>query len=281
MEGVVRWVPAKSLWLTGMTIVGVACSPATASWGAVTAFVILTVFTICAGHSVGMHRLLIHGSFETPLWLERLLVWLGTLVGMAGPFGMIRAHDMRDWMQRQDDCHDHAAHRQPALKDYWWQTHCALDMHEPPRFVIEDRVLNDPFYRWLESTWMLQQLPVAVVLYAFGGWGWIVWGVCLRVAISLSGHWLIGHLAHRHGSQIWTIEGLAVQGRNVDGAGLITFGEAWHNNHHAWPRSARLGLFPGQIDLGWWFISLLERVGLAWNVQTPEQLLQLDGLRVV
>jgi stearoyl-CoA desaturase (delta-9 desaturase) len=88
-------------------------------------------------------------------------------------------------------------------------------------------------------------------------------------------------MAHRHGSQTWTIEGLAVQGRNVDGAGLITFGEAWHNNHHAWPRSAGLGLFPCQIDLGWWFISLVERAGLARNVQTPEQLLQRDDLRVV
>ena len=62
-------------------------------WDAALVFVILCAVTICGGQSVGMHRLLIHRSFEAPRWLEYLLVWLGTLVGMAGPFGMIRAHD--------------------------------------------------------------------------------------------------------------------------------------------------------------------------------------------
>ena len=280
-RGTVRWAPSKSLWLGAMTAVGVVGAPLTASWDAAAVFVALTGVTVCAGHSVGMHRLLIHRSFEAPLALERLLVWLGTLVGMAGPFGMIRAHDTRDWLQRQRDCHDHAAHRREPLADYWWQTHCALELDRPPRLEIEPRVREDRFYRWLEATWMGQQLPVALVLFALGGWGWVVWGVCLRVSVSLTGHWLIGHLAHRGRSHAWHIDGLAVQGYDVAGAGLITFGEAWHGNHHAWPGSARLGLFPGQADPGWWLVSALERVGLARNVQTPERLAPRDGARLV
>ncbi len=277
--GTVVWAPVKSLWLIAMTVIGVIGGAMTASWDAVAVFTILTAVTICAGHSVGMHRLLIHRSFETPLWLEHVLVYLGTLVGMAGPFGMIKAHDLRDWMQRQTNCHDHAAHRQGMLRDYWWQTHCVLDMPHPPRFEIEQKIANDRFYRFLEATWMAQQIPVALVLLAIGGWAWVVWGVCLRVAISLTGHWLIGHLAHTRGPQTWVVDGLAVQGHDVAGAGLITFGEAWHNNHHAWPESAKLGVLPGQTDPGWWFISVLRMLGLASRVRTPDNLEARDGLR--
>ena len=281
MAGRVVWAPIKSLWLMGMTIIGVIGGAMTFSWDALAVFVVLTGATICAGHSVGMHRLLIHRSFSAPIWVEHTLVYLGTLVGMAGPFGMIKAHDMRDWMQRQADCHDHAAHRQGMLKDYWWQTHCVLDMDHSPVFEIEQKVRNDRFYRFLEATWMAQQIPVALVLFALGGWAWVVWGVCLRISISLTGHWLIGHLAHTRGPQTWVIDGLAVQGHDIAGAGLITFGEAWHNNHHAWPQSAKLGVLPGQTNPGWWIVSVLGWLGLPWDIKTPEHLEPREGLEVV
>lgn len=279
MKGRVVWAPIKSLWLIGMTLIGVIGAAMTFSWDALAVFMALTAGTICAGHSVGMHRLLIHRSFTAPIWVEHTLVYLGTLVGMAGPFGMIKAHDMRDWMQRQSDCHDHAAHRQGMLKDYWWQTHCILDMAHPPKFEIEPKVRDDRFYRFLEATWMAQQIPLAVVLFAIGGWAWVIWGICLRVSISLTGHWLIGHLAHTRGPQTWVIDGLAVQGHDVAGAGLITFGEAWHNNHHAWPQSAKLGVLPGQTDPGWWFVCVLGWLGLARDIKTPDHLEVREGLR--
>ena len=56
-------------------------------------------------------------------------------------------------------------------------------------------------------------------------------------------------------------------------------GESWHNNHHAFPQSAKLGLLPGQIDLGWWLIKSFEAVGLATNVKTPANLPRRPGLR--
>jgi len=64
-----------------------------------------------------MHRRLIHRSYDCPLWLERLFVYLGTLVGMAGPYGMIRQHDIRDWAQRKPRCHPYLAHRSGLLRD--------------------------------------------------------------------------------------------------------------------------------------------------------------------
>jgi sn-1 stearoyl-lipid 9-desaturase len=80
----VTWDPGRSLWVGGMSAGALALGPLYFTPGAVLLFLVTTAVTICAGHSVGMHRLLIHRSFSAPLWLERTLVYLGTLVGMAG-----------------------------------------------------------------------------------------------------------------------------------------------------------------------------------------------------
>ncbi|MEM6304611.1 MAG: acyl-CoA desaturase [Pseudomonadota bacterium] len=268
-QGRIRWEPRKSLWtLAHMTlgIAGVALYP---HWDAAAVFVVLTAITICTGHSVGMHRLLIHRSFAAPRWLEVLLVWLGTLVGMAGPMGMIRAHDMRDWHQRQAVCPPHPSHAAGFWRDIWWQMHCHFPLTHPPRFEIEAEVAGSRIYRWMEATWMLQQLPVAVLLWVFGGWAWVLWGISLQIWVSLTGHWLIGHYAHHRGHQGRRIAGLPVQGYNLPGLGLVTFGENWHANHHAFPHSARLGVERGQTDPGFWLIKALEALGLARDIQLP------------
>jgi stearoyl-CoA desaturase (delta-9 desaturase) len=263
-----------------MSIVAVIGGPLTASPGAVALFVVTTGVTLWLGHSVGFHRLLIHKSFESPVWVERL-VYLGTLVGMGGPFGITRTHDIRDWAQRQRACHDVYAHRRNLLIDLWWQMHCVVRLDQPPRFVLEDRVAKDWFYRFLQRTWRIQQIPWAVLFYAVGGLPFVVWGIAVRIAVSLTGHWIIGHLAHRRGHQGWRIEGVAVQGYNVPHVGLITFGEGWHGNHHAFPDSARLGVEPGQMDPGWWFIKALARLGLATKVLEPGHGERREGLQRV
>jgi fatty-acid desaturase len=158
--------------------------------------------------------------------------------------------------------------------DFWrdalWQMHCQQILTRPPDLHIEDRATGDKFYRWLESTWRWQQLPLAIVLYAVGGWGFVFWGVCLRVAVSLTGHWCVVHIAHTRGERPYPIENIAIDGRNVRGLGLLTFGECWHNNHHAFPRSARMSHSADEIDPGWLVIRALIIMGLAWNVTVPD-----------
>lgn len=281
VAGTVRWSPGKSVWIGSMTLAALILGPLTATPEALALFVVTTGVTLCAGHSVGLHRRLIHNSFGCPLWLERIGVYLGVLVGMAGPIGMVRQHDMRDWAQRQPACHDYFGHRAGFWRDGWEQLHCSLALERPPTFRLEPRLAGDRVLLWLERTWMLQQLPWAVAFYALGGWGWVVWGVCARVAVSVTGHWLVGHYAHREGGQSHIVEGAAVQGYDVAVAGLISMGESWHNNHHAFPGSARLGLLPGQSDLGWRLIQGLERLGLAWDVVTPERMAPRPALRPV
>ncbi len=280
VAGRVRWDPVHSLWNGAMLAASLVLGPLFFSWSAFAVFLLTTGAGLLLGHSVGFHRRLIHGSFQCPLWLERILVWFGTSVGMSGPFWMIRTHDLRDWAQRQPTCHDYLAHRAPMPVDAWWQIHCRLELESPPRFEL-GRIGRDPFYRFLERTWMAQQIPIAAILYLAGGWSFVVWGVCARVSASVTGHWFIGHLAHRRGPQSWLVEGAGVQAHDVPWAAIPTMGEAWHNNHHAFPGSARIGLYPGQSDWGFGFVRLLERLGLAWDIQTPDTLRQTRRLIAV
>ena len=182
VRGIVHWSPVKSLWMGSMSA-GALAAPLCASWDAAALFVISTGVTLCFGHSVGMHRRLIHRSFACPLWLEHVCVYLGTLVGMAGPIGMMRAHDLRDWAQRQADCHDYLCHRRSFWQDGWWQLHCDLKLDHPPTFRPESAIANDRFYAVVERTWMAQQLPWAII----GGWSWVIWGISLRVTVSVTG----------------------------------------------------------------------------------------------
>ena len=272
VEGTVRWDAGKSIWIGSMTLIAIILGPLTFTWNAFAVFLVLTGLTLNLGHSLGMHRLLIHRAWKAPLWLEYFAVYLGTLVGMAGPIGMMRTHDHRDWAQRQARCHDYFGHRRGFWQDAWWQLHCHLELERPPVFTLDERIATSRFYRRLEATWMWQQLPVALVLGWFGGIGWIVWGVAVRVTVSVVGHWWVGHFAHREGHQSFSVAGASVQGYNVRVASWISMGEAWHNNHHAYPGSARIGLHSGEVDPGWWTLSLLQRLGLAWEIKLPQDL---------
>ena len=281
-QGQVSWSVTRSLWLSGMALIGIIGGMFTLSYGNAIVFITTTAITLCLGHSLGMHRRFIHKSFECPKWLEYLFVYLGVLVGLAGPFGMMYTHDLRDWAQRQKQSHPYFGHKAGFWKDGYWQMHCNIKLDHPPGFQPEEIVSTDKFYRFVEWTWMWQQLPVALLLFYLGGIDWVIWGVCLRVTVSITGHWLIGYFAHNKGQRNWHVQGASVQGYNVRFCGLITMGECWHNNHHAFPDSALLGIEKNQTDPGWWVLQLLKKIGLVWKIRKPEDLparLELVPLR--
>ena len=279
VHGQVHWSPLKSFWWTGMATGWAVLGTVHFSASAVVIFLLLSGLTLCLGHSLGMHRKLIHQSFETPKWVERCLVYLGTLVGLGGPFTMMYNHDIRDWAQRKPVCHDFLSHGRGIIIDFWWQLHCKLHLAQPPEFRYPATLTSDRFYRALQATSMLQQIPITIALLAIGGWGWVAWGVCARVTVSIFGHWLIGHLAHNLGQRDWHLEGASTQGFNLPHLGLITFGECWHNNHHAFPGSAKLGIKRGQFDPGWLVLQLMRGIGIAWAIQTPQTLPGRDNLK--
>lgn len=270
--GTVKWKPIKSIWFLTHLLTTILIAPFVLSISAFFVFLTLTAITLCFGHSLGMHRLLIHRSYQCPKWMEYLFVYLGVLVGMSGPIGMMMQHDLRDWAQRQTQCHDYLLHGSKILKDGWWQLNCDLVLNTPPEFNIENSVSLNKFYQFIEKTWMLQQLVLAIPLFLIGGISWLVWGVSVRIVISVGGHWLIGYFAHNKGAKNWEVEGAAVQGHNIKVAGFLSMGEAWHNNHHAYPGSAMLGLYSDEPDPGWWVLNALHNLGIVKNIKLPKQL---------
>lgn len=281
IEGSIKWQPVKSLWVTSMWLMALIYCPSTLSLDTVLVFLITSAITLCLGHSLGMHRQLIHQSYECHRWIEILFIHLGVLVGIAGPIGMIRGHDIRDWAQRQSSCHSFFSHRESFLKDGFRQVHCDIELANPPQFHLPAKIKNDRAVLWMERTWIAQQIPLALLLFLLGGFAWVVWGTCLRVAVSTTGHWLVGHFAHRQGERHWHVKGSDVQGYNVKAAAMFTFGECWHNNHHAYPGSAKLGLYSGEIDPGWWVLSTLKKLGWVWNVKLPGDLPERKELQAL
>jgi stearoyl-CoA desaturase (delta-9 desaturase) len=271
-DGAVRYAPLKSVWFFGMLAGGLIGGASTFTWAAFYLFLVSTAVVLLFGHSLGSHRRLVHGSFQCPKWLEYALVYLGVQVGLAGPIGLLRQHELRDYAQRLPTCHDYLRHGRSPWVDAWWQLNCQLILLRPPEIRIEPRIGEDCFYRILEKTWMAQQLPFALLCHAAGGWGFVWWGVCARVTAGVFGHWMIGYFAHNHGEMRREVRGAAVQGRNVRFTSLLTMGECWHNNHHAFPGSARLGLAPGERDPGWWVLLGLHRLGLVWAIRLPSDL---------
>ena len=272
MAGEVRWKASKSIWISTMTLGALILGPLTVTPGAFAVFLVTYLAGLCLGQTLGMHRLLIHRSYECPLWLERLFVYLGTIAGVQGPFSWIRNHDLRDWAQCQTECHPFLSQQGPIGRDYFWQTHCQLILEKPPRLAFEPRVANDPFYQFLERYFYLNQIPIALLLYALGGWPWVIWGMCARVAATVTGTWNMLYWAHNDGVQNWLVKGAGIQGYNVPYSSWMSMGEGWHNNHHAYPLSARFGMKDGEDDPGWMMLKALSKLGLVRDLQTPDTL---------
>lgn len=148
--------------------------------------------------------------------------------------------------------------------------------------IIEPAIAENRFYRFLEATWRWHQTPLALGLYAWGGWSFVLWGICARVIVSTAGHWTVSYFCHnpqfRRRPGKWKVKNAGIQASNLNGLGLLTYGECWHNNHHAFPESARIGLEPGQLDPGWWIIRAFKALGLAYDIGKPRPVGQCEDL---
>ncbi len=267
--GRVRFAAGKSAWLwlnLGAGALGatqVAWSP-----GLVVACALLTYATLCLGHSVCLHRALIHRALVLHPLARRALLGLFALTGLGGPLSWIRLHAVRDHWQSRSPCPPYFAYRHALLRDFWWNLHCSFEPVEWSRYALDQALLRDPLLRWLQRFWWTIPLGFTALLVPLVGWpAALVLGPG-RVAGGILGHWFIGYRTHRHGPQPFEIPGATEHGSNSTVLGWISFGEGFHNNHHAFPGSARIGMERWQFDLGWWSIRWMERLGIATEVRS-------------
>ena len=105
---------------------------------------------------------------------------------------------------------------------------------------------------------------LSVLLLVFGGWDLLLWGVFLRVTLALHATWLVNSATHMWGRQRFQT---GEDSRNSWWVALLTFGEGWHNNHHAFPTSARHGLRWYEVDVNWLGIRVLQLLGIARGIK--------------
>ena len=250
------------LFMLGIHILaGVALLPQFWSWGAVATLLILYWVTACLGVTLGYHRLLSHRSFKVPQWLARFFATCGALSAEYGPItwaGIHRQH--HKYSDTDPDPHD-------MNKGFWW-SHIGWMFYDVPaeknvrKYTADLR--QDPYFRWLDKWFLLLQVPLGLTLYLLGGWSLVLWGIPLRLAVVYHVTWLVNSATHTWGERPYDTED---NSRNNKWVAALTFGEGWHNNHHAYPSSAKQGLQRGQIDLTWYHIVVLKKLGLATNVR--------------
>ena len=125
---------------------------------------------------------------------------------------------------------------------------------------------RDPYYVFLDKYFLVLQVPVALLLYAIGGWSFVIYGVFVRAVALWHCTWLINSANHMFGYRHFDSDD---NSRNLWWVALLTYGEGWHNNHHAFPKMAKAGLTKWEIDPTWWLIKGLKQAGLATKVVMP------------
>ncbi|MEM9212962.1 MAG: fatty acid desaturase [Cyanobacteria bacterium P01_F01_bin.150] len=238
--------------------------PGTFSWTAVGVAIFLHWLTMGMGIGLGFHRLISHRSFRTPKWFEYFLVLCGTLAGQGGVLGWVGYHRLHHLHTDKDlDPHD-------STKGLWW-SHISWLMHEIPvqpqlpRFTRD--ISKDPFYCFCHKHYIPLQVVLAILLYTIGGLPFLVWGVFVRLFAGFHTTCLVNSACHRFGYQT---HDTGDQSTNCWWVALLTYGEGWHNNHHARQASACNTERWWEIDIIWLTILFLERVGLATKVRKPK-----------
>jgi fatty-acid desaturase len=276
VDGRVVVAPGKVVWL--YSLIGASALIVRHPPGLVACIVsaLALAVTLCAGHSVGLHRGIIHRSYRSSRFLRGALAYLFVHTGIGGPISWIRLHHVRDYYQNVARAPRYFRYEHSALRDFFWNLHLRFVPRDASLYGLPSADERDGWLVFLERTWPAHVVGLFVLLWSCFGLGAAVVCVPVRAAVSVIGHWYIGFQAHKEGGVRYELDGSAEIGRNLPLLGILSFGEGFHNNHHANPSSARMGEDRYELDLGWYLVLALERLGLVWNVQSTER---DDGVR--
>lgn len=235
----------------------------TFSWSNLAAGLLLWWIAGSLGIGIGYHRLLTHRGFKAPKWLEYTLSVLGTLALQSGPLSWVTTHRIHHAFTDTDkDPHS------PRNGAYWshigwiFRGTAQLQSWATMQRYCPD-FANDRFHQFLNKYYYVSTIIVAGGLFAIGGWSMVVWAIFLRTVVGWHFTWLVNSATHLWGSRRFETRD---DSRNNALVAAVTWGEGWHNNHHAHPRSAKHGLAWYEFDINWIEIRILEKLGLVSNV---------------
>ncbi|MGD1948312.1 MAG: acyl-CoA desaturase [Leptolyngbyaceae cyanobacterium] len=258
-------------WPTAIFMVAVhmiallAFLPTNFSWSAIAVALFLHWITGCLGITLGWHRLVAHRSFSVPRWLEYFFVLCGSLACQHGPIEWIGLH--RHHHAHSDQPIDHHS----STKGFWW-SHMGWIFYEVPADGDVPRltrdIAKDPFYLFCEKYFLPMQIALGFLLYAVGGWPFVLWGIFVRLVVVYHCTWFVNSATHKFGYKTFDSKDYST---NCWWVAVVTYGEGWHNNHHAFQFSARHGLQWWEIDATWMTIQLLSKLGLATKVKVPKK----------
>jgi stearoyl-CoA desaturase (delta-9 desaturase) len=226
----------------------------------------IVLWWISGSIGIGMcyHRLLTHRGYKTPKWVEYFMTVCATLTLEGGPIFWVATHRIHHQFSDQEgDPHS-------PLDGKWW-AHMGWiltgkSMHHDTttlaRYVPD--LAKDKFHVWITKYHYFPIIVLGMVLLAIGGLPFLMWGIFMRTVVGLHATWLVNSATHSWGSRRFATRDLST---NSWWVALLTFGEGWHNNHHAHPTSARHGLKWYEIDINWYGIWALKKLGLARQIQ--------------
>lgn len=264
----IAWGPL--LWIGGLHVGALlALNPHWFSWSALGVCLFLHWLTGGIGICMTYHRLLTHRSFATrPRWLEYVLTAIGCCASEGGPVGWVADH-RRHHAHSDDEDDTHSPNRGFGWAHmFWWMTPDVTSMHTPEYLDRWAPDLNrDKVHAWLNTYHIIFPILLGVGLYALGGMPWLVWGGFVRSVLVLHATWLVNSATH-----IWGYRSHETRDKstNLWWVALVTYGEGWHNNHHAYQTSARHGLRWWEVDTTYWAIRLMTFCGLAYAVKSPK-----------
>ena len=136
-------------------------------------------------------------------------------------------------------------------------------IHELARYTPE--LAKDKFHAWLSKWHWVPITVLGIAILAIGGWQYLLWCIFFRTVFGLHSTWMVNSATHMWGSRRFKTRDDSTNNFLV---ALFTFGEGWHNNHHAHPLSARHGLRWYEVDTNWYMIWICQKLGLVWDVKT-------------
>jgi stearoyl-CoA desaturase (Delta-9 desaturase) len=239
--------------------------------------------TTALGISIGFHRLFVHRSFETYMWVKFILAVMGSMALQGSLFQWVAIH--RCHHQHSDTPDDpHSPHHQEGhgiigtLRG-WWHSHIGWFFCENPPNIfhyIKDLqtspTLHVASYLW--PLWFALGIAIPTVLGGLITMSWMgaltgfLWGGAVRVFLVHHVTWSVNSACHLWGFQPYKSDDMS---RNNVIFGVLAMGEGWHNTHHAFPTSARHGLRFFEIDVSYYLIYLLSKLHIVWNVKLPTQ----------